>query len=166
MSLSWEEFIARHAQAVLDSALRVVAHPADAEDVAQDVFLEILRGGRMKELADQPALVRTIATRRALDRLRKHKECTDLDGRERDQRQYEPSEFLIAAELDQRLRRELARLPSREAEVFCLTYFEQLSTTEIASLLGSSLGAVSKSLSVARKKLSIAFEKHRTDLQS
>ena len=41
MSVSWEEFVAKHAKAVLDSALRVVAIPADAEDVAQEVFLEV-----------------------------------------------------------------------------------------------------------------------------
>jgi RNA polymerase sigma-70 factor (ECF subfamily) len=161
MTVPWEEFVARHAEAVLNSALRVVAHATDAEDVAQDVFLEILRNGRMAELADQPALVRTIATRRALDRLRRTKQWTDLDGRERDQRQFEPSEYLLAAELDQRLRKELARLPPREAEVFCLTYFEELSTGEIATALESSPGAVSKSLSLARKKLATAFEKHR-----
>ncbi len=161
MTVPWEEFVARHAQAVLDSALRVVAHAADAEDVAQDVFLEIHRGGKVQQLADQPALVRTIATRRALDRLRRAKPWTDLEGHLRDQRQYEPSEYAIAAELDQRLRKELARLPPREAEVFCLTYFEELSVAEIATALDSSPGAVSKSLSVARKKLSIAFEKHR-----
>ena len=53
---TWEEFVTIYAQAVLDSALRVVANSADAEDIAQDVFVEIFRSGKLSEFAHQPAL--------------------------------------------------------------------------------------------------------------
>ena len=104
MRVSWEDFVAKHAQAVLDSALRVVAIPADAEDVAQEVFLEIFRNKKLSEFADQPALLRTMASRRALDRLRQRKPTRELDGRELDAHGHDPSEYAIAAELDRRLR--------------------------------------------------------------
>lgn len=163
MSPTWEEFLARHAQAVLDAALRVVAHAADAEDVAQDVFMEILQGGKIATLFDQPALVRTMSTRRALDRLRKRRSLDSLHADEPLARQHEPVDHLIAHELERRLQCEVAKLPPREAEVFCLTYFEEIAPIEIALALQISTSAVAKHLSMARKKLATAFERKRQD---
>lgn len=161
MGLTWEQFVSRHAQAVMSSALRVISNVSDAEDVAQDVFLEILRNGRMQELSRQPALLRVMATRRALDLIRK-KRAHLLDELEPDPRVHEPIQHSIAAELEERLQIELARLSPRQAEVFCLTYFEDLSGNGIAAILGISPGAVAKALSEARKRLSTAFAKLRT----
>ena len=165
MSVSWEEFVTKHAQDVLDSALRVVTFPADAEDVAQEVFLEIFRSKRLSEFADQPALIRTMANRRALDRLRKRKPTSELDGRELDSQGHDPSEYAIAAELDKRLREGLAALPVREAEVFCLITFEGCSVSEIAELLNISQGAVAKSLCKARGRLSATLGIARTEVR-
>ena len=163
METAWEEFVKTHAQVVLDSALRVVGNSADAEDVAQEVFMEIFRSGKLKEFIDQTALVRTIATRRGLDRLRKRKSECDLIGEERDVREHEPSEYAIAAELDQRLRDGLASLPPREAEVFCLSVLEGNSALDVAALLNISKGAVAKSLSKARSRLASAFGDVRSE---
>jgi RNA polymerase sigma-70 factor (ECF subfamily) len=163
MGTAWEEFVKTHAQAVLDSALRVVGNSTDAEDVAQDVFMEIFRNGKLREFTNQPALIRTIATRRGLDRLRRRKLACDLIGVERDVREHEPSDYAIAAELDQQLRVGLARLPPREAEVFCLSVFEGNSALDIAALLNISKGAVAKALSVARNRLAAAFSDVRSE---
>lgn len=157
MGLTWEEFVTRHAQNIIDAAMRVVGNPHEADDVGQEVFLEIYRNKRMTELADQPALVRTIATRRALDRLRRKKPTNELDGRELDSREPEPIETAMAAELDQRLRDALVNLPPRESEVFCLSAFEGHTASEIAELLDISKSAVAKSLCLARARLSVAF---------
>jgi RNA polymerase sigma-70 factor, ECF subfamily len=153
MATAWDTFVRENAQAVLNSALRVIANVADAEDIAQEVFLEIFQKGKLLEFACQPALLRTIATRRALDRLRMKKFPCDLVDEELVDREHEPPEHAIATELDLRLRSGLARLPPREAEVFCLTYFEGNSASEIATLLGITKGAVAKSLSMARGRL-------------
>lgn len=165
MGVSWEEFVAKNAQAVLVSALRVVAIPADAEDVAQEVFMEIFRNKKLSEFADQPALLRRMATRRALDRLRKRKPTCELDGRELDENGHDPSEYAIAAELDRRLRDGLADLPAREAEVFCLVTLQGCSVSEIAELLNISNGAVTKSLCKARGRLSATLGIVRSEVK-
>lgn len=157
MCLTWEEFVASHAQNVLDAALRILGNPDDADDVAQEVFLEIFNSQRMVEFADQPALIRTIATRRALDRLRRCKQTVELNGLESDFRGSDPCENAVAAELDQRLRMELVKLPPREAEVFCLSVFDGYSAAEVAQSVNISKGAVAKSLCLARSRLSVAF---------
>lgn len=153
MGTAWEEFVKTHAKAVLDSALRVIGNAADAEDVAQEVFLEVFRCGKLKEFIDQPALMRTIAARRALDRMRKQKTTNNLDADPCDIREHEPSDYAIACELDQRLRDALVRLPAREAEVFCLCVLNDNSVAEVAELLNISKNAIAKSMSMARKKL-------------
>ena len=160
---TWEEFVTMHAQAVLDSALRVAANSSDAEDVAQDVFVEIFRNGRLSEFAHQPALLRTMAMRRALDRLRRRKSTCELNGDQHVARDHEPNEYAIAAELDQRLRDELGKLPLREAEVFCLSVLEGNSSREVSRLLNISKGAVAKSLCMARARLSAAFGNSRSE---
>src|SRR4051794_39136843 len=53
-----------------------------------------------------------------------------------------PSRRLIRDELRDRLRAALARLPERDREVLVLRHLEQLSTTEVAGVLGLSVGAV------------------------
>jgi RNA polymerase sigma-70 factor (ECF subfamily) len=157
MSVTWEQFVETHAEAILSAALRVLARQADADDVAQDVFMEIFRTGNHCDLHGKPALIRTMATRRALDRLRRRKPQTSLIGTEASSRDFEPGEYAIADELETRLRASLAGLPPREAETFCLFYYEGCSLPEIAAALHVSLGAVTKALCKARGKLSKAL---------
>jgi RNA polymerase sigma-70 factor (ECF subfamily) len=56
-------------------------------------------------------------------------------------------------ELSDRLRQALAQLPRREAEVFCLRYFDELSYQQIADALSIRVGAVATALHKARARL-------------
>ena len=164
MDDSWSSFVARHARSVLTAAVRVLGNQADAEDLAQDVFVEIFRLERRAELADQPALVRTIATRRALDRLRRRPPTVALGDHDVQARPADPAGPAMASEFGQRLRGLLADLPPREGEVFYMASFEGLSHADIATALGISSGAVAKSLCLARAKLARALA--QTDARS
>ena len=157
MSLTWEQFVATHASTVLTAALRVLASPADADDVAQDVFVEVHRSGKFVQLHAEPALLRTMATRRALDRLRRRKPSVELTGNEVSRGEFEPYEYAIANELEWRLRELLRELPPRESEVFCLIYLNEQSPADVARLLEISPGAVAKALCKARARLAEAF---------
>ena len=53
----------------------------------------------------------------------------------------------------ERLRRAIAQLPDREAAVFCLRYFDDLSYQDIADSLHIRTGAVASALHKARLKL-------------
>src|SRR5215813_957369 len=64
-----------------------------------------------------------------------------------------PSEQALRQERCQRVREALDRLPERDREVLALRYLEQLSTREVAAVLGLSEGAVKTRHTRALQKL-------------
>jgi RNA polymerase sigma-70 factor (ECF subfamily) len=59
----------------------------------------------------------------------------------------------VERELADRLRQAITQLPDREAAVFCLRYFDDLSYQDIAETLHIQTGAVASALHKARLKL-------------
>lgn len=100
-----------------------------------------------------------MATARALDRVRElarqrsRLTAWPADG-VTDTRSCDPSEQSNATDLEELLRRALAELKAREAEVFCLICIEELSYREVAEQLDLSVSHVGVLLSRARTKLS------------
>jgi RNA polymerase sigma-70 factor, ECF subfamily len=153
----WETIVHEHAPAVLDAAWRILGHAADAEDVAQEVFLEAYRKWQNHPGDEWTGLLRRLAVCRAIDRRRRRKPAAGSDElAEVAARGPGPTEIAIAGELACLVRQALDRLPRREAEVFCLRYFEELNHAEIATALQMKPGAVATALFKARAKL----EKH------
>jgi RNA polymerase sigma-70 factor (ECF subfamily) len=146
----WEALVREHGRAVYATAFRILGHAAEAEETVQDVFLAALRARRTVRL--WPAWLRHVATRRALDRLRRRPPTQPLEG-------FDPATVVGPAdeaagnELAEQLRAALARLPPREAEVFCLRFLDDLSNQQIADALGLAPGAAGVALHRARAKL-------------
>lgn len=168
MELTWRQFVSAYAGILAQTAWRVLGNEADVEEVIQEVFLEIHRGNRFTALFDQPALLKTIATRRALDCLRRRKptqslESRTLDFQENHSKENDPESLAIARETEYRIRELLRGFPPREAEVFCLVCWENRSQDEVASLLGISSGAVAKALCKARERLSNLLTESSTE---
>jgi RNA polymerase sigma-70 factor (ECF subfamily) len=136
-------------------AWRVLAHAADVEDVVQEVFLEAFRLQKTEVVKHWPGLLRRIATCRALDRLRQRRNDTAANVLALIAQGPGPEEEAIGRELEERLRQAVAQLPPREAEVFCLRYFEQMSHDQIATLLEISSSAISTALHKARTRLEV-----------
>ena len=122
--------------------LRILGQSADAEDVTQEVFLEAYQFQRSQAIRSWPAMLRRMAVCRALDRLRRRRPDVSINDRSLMSSCGEPESDAIAAELSARLSEAIGQLPEREAEVFCLRYFEDLSNGEIADSLGIQAGAV------------------------
>ena len=66
---------------------------------------------------------------------------------------YPQEEYLIAEELEQQLRRELARMPETMKQAFELSRYEHLSVREIACALNLSEQTVKNNLSLALQRL-------------
>ncbi len=150
---TWAEIVSDHGPAVVRLARRMLGQGADAEDVAQEVFLEAFQLRQRQEVGNWAGLLRKIAARRALDRLRRRRRTEPLDGRECAGAGGGPHEAAVARELAQRLRQAIGELPDGQAAVFSLRYFDELPYDQIAAALGIEPSAVGMALHKARAKL-------------
>src|SRR5262249_10431273 len=123
----WDRMVREQAPRVFGTAWRILGHAADAEDVVQEVFLQVHQLRQKEEVRSWGAFLRRLAACRALDRLRQRRLTVNLDGLELATGPDGPEELAMERELRDRLREALGQLPAREAEVFCLRYFEDLS---------------------------------------
>jgi RNA polymerase sigma-70 factor (ECF subfamily) len=169
----WLERIYREdAGAVLQAAYRVTGNAADAEDVLQTVFTRLARRSKPPDFAaGSRAYLRRAATNAALDIVQSRRV---RDGLPLESAAGHPAGHDTAPAPDQRhhgreladhLRRALATISRRSAEVFALRYFEGLDNQEIADQLGTSANTVAVTLHRARARLKDVMEPHMGGLQ-
>jgi RNA polymerase sigma-70 factor (ECF subfamily) len=156
----WDRIVREHGPLVFGTAWRILGHAADAEDVVQEVFLQVHQMERSRPVRFWPALLRRLAACRALDRLRQRRAAVPLDGLDLPGGADAPEEVAAGHELAERLRGAIVGLPPREASVFCLRYFEELPYQDIADTLGIRVGAVAVALHKARARLEPLFLSH------
>ncbi len=154
----WEDVVGRHIEIVQRTAYRLVGNHADAWDCIQDTFLEAVKMNRRESVRNWSALLRHLATVKALDllrsRFRRRARCnSNADPAQALSREPEPNRHAEANELADRLRVAVTKLPRRQAEVFCLTCFEQMSSEEVGERLGISPTAARMLLFRARESL-------------
>jgi RNA polymerase sigma-70 factor (ECF subfamily) len=135
------------------AAWRVLGHAGDTEDAVQEALLSAFHLHRSQQVASWGALLRRLATCRALDLLRKRHPCQSLTLDAPASVFTQPETVAVASELAQRLRQALLKLAPREAEVFSLRYFGEMTNEEIAKELEMSTGTVAVALHKARARL-------------
>jgi RNA polymerase sigma-70 factor (ECF subfamily) len=119
---------------VFRTAYRITGNAADAEDVLQTVFLRLLRRDRSAAvLENQESYLRRAAVNVAIDVVRSGAGKVPIDSAPPGS-----SAPTDRRELRDCLRRALASLNGREAEIFALRFFEDQSNPEIARALGIS----------------------------
>ncbi len=154
----WELIVRTHGPMAFDTAWRLLGHAADTEDAVQEALLDAFRLHGRQSVGNWGGLLRHLATRRAIDKLRKR---STVDPQPLDPPTFEraspksqqPEAVATERELANRLRWAVSELPSREASVFSLRYFGEMANDEIAETLGISTDAVGVALHKARKKL-------------
>lgn len=156
---AWVEQLAdRHGRMVFGVAWRVLGCVEDAEDVLQNVFLKVLKAGPFDDsIHEWGAYLRVMATRMAIDALRRRRHGVHLDPEMLDEMpgddEATPRE---EAERNQRLemlRKGLAALPAQDAELFTLRHFEEMSYEAIAERYGIPVNRVGVRLHRVRKRL-------------
>jgi RNA polymerase sigma factor (sigma-70 family) len=150
---AFDELVERWHPPVWKYIRRVAGDDDAAWDVAQDVWLRVLRGiARVRDGARLRPWLFGIARRALMDRLR-HQYATPIDA-DVDLTELaadassNDSEDEVAA-----MERELTRLPVIEREVLTLFYLRELSLTEVADVLGVPVGTVKSRLFRARRQL-------------
>jgi RNA polymerase sigma-70 factor, ECF subfamily len=134
----------RVAATVFGLVQRVLRDPAQAEEVTQEVMLDVWRtASRFEPHRGSPqAWVATIAHRRAVDRVRSAQAaaCRD-DQAARPDEAYDDVAEAVEARLDrERVRRCLGSLTELQRESIVLAYYGGYTYREVAGLLGIALG--------------------------
>jgi RNA polymerase sigma factor (sigma-70 family) len=160
-----EQLFWMHHDRVLRAAYRVTGSMADAEDVAQTLFLR-LAAGPDKQIDNPGSYLHRAAVNGALDllRSRRDKREVELDNAAEtssDRVHDRPEQRLSNADLRCELRQALTVLSPRTAEMFVLRYIEDYDNREIARLLGTSHAVVAVMLHHARTKLKKALRGKR-----
>lgn len=149
--------------------LQVLHDEADAEDVLQDVFIQVWKQAKnySSEKGKLCNWLATLARRRAIDLVRQHAAYRRATGR------YETVyntlnigkdqtiEHAQQEDLKELVERYLRRLPLAQQQVIHMTFFQGKSQREISHLTGTPLGTVKTRIELAIKKLGHAIGSKR-----
>jgi RNA polymerase sigma-70 factor (ECF subfamily) len=131
---------------VFGLARRVVRDPVRAEDVTQEVFLEVWRKASRfdRSLGKAKTWVMTIAHRRAVDAVRRNEAAkrSDTQGVPDEVSHDEPGDSVIAAEEHGAVRECLETLTDLQLESVRLAYFNGYTYNEVATLLEKPLPTI------------------------
>ncbi|MEO8504637.1 MAG: sigma-70 family RNA polymerase sigma factor [Acidobacteriota bacterium] len=158
-----EDLFQRHHGLVFQAAYRITGSSSDAEDVLQTVFLRLLKreGGGIGVDRLQPnpeGYLHRSAVNAALDLVRARARSRQVPfensiADRADSSRRGPEGAMRDRELRDWLRRAVAGLGGRAAEVFALRYLEGMSNPQIAGLLGTSQAVIAVTLHRTRGRL-------------
>jgi RNA polymerase sigma-70 factor, ECF subfamily len=148
----------RYSGIVYSVALRVLGDTGAAEDVMQEIFMQLWRKPESFDAnrGSLAAWLAVIARHRAIDALRKRKPETDI------------SDVVIALDLDleaeagrkiaiEKVRGALASMPADQRKAVELAFFEGLTHSEVAARTGEPLGTVKTRIRSALQTLRKVF---------
>jgi RNA polymerase sigma-70 factor (ECF subfamily) len=144
---NWSEILTEHGDLVWRTVNRVLRHHADATDCYQETIIEAWQFVQKGPIKNWPAFLTCLATRRAINRLRQRAllrvRCLSLETvPEPFEGHSDPSQSAHLAELIDRVRADIARLPEKQAEAVWLSCVEGWSNQEIADQIGIAVGEV------------------------
>jgi RNA polymerase sigma-70 factor (ECF subfamily) len=166
---AFRRLVDKHGRSIFNLAYRMTGNAADAEDLAQEAFLQAYaRLGDFRVGSRFHPWIYTIA----LNLCRSHRRRRSLPRwlappRERQAERPEPEltepspdpeQALLAREAEEGLQRAVAELPAKYREAFVLRQSQELSYEEIAALLDLPLGTVEVRLFRARRRLLKSLE--------
>jgi RNA polymerase sigma-70 factor (ECF subfamily) len=158
------ELYDRHASMLLALARRVLGRLEDAEEVLQEIFLQIWnQAGRYDVSRSSVSTWMVLITRsRAIDRLRTRQVvdrtvATVEREKRHDHTSPEGDRSVLTKERRARLREELGGLPAEQRQVLELAFYRGMTQSEIANDTGIPLGTVKTRTLLAMKKLRTAL---------
>jgi RNA polymerase sigma-70 factor (ECF subfamily) len=154
----FDSLVVRHQAMVYSLALHSLRDPAAAEDIAQEVFLELHRNLDRIESANHIRFwLRQVATRKCIDaiRRRRYRNHLPLDLAAEPASGAGPGDLFAARSIE----REIASLPAQHRMMVVLRYQEDLDPMEIAGLLGLKPARVRSMLHAAVVRLRSRLER-------
>ena len=148
---AFEQLYDRYVNVLYATALKFVKEDADAQDVVQDVFIQMWDKAHLYDPAKGKPLTwaLTLTRNRSIDRIRAIQRRTRLRDEFQAETRVDESagvkealSDVNAGEKGQILRKAVAKLSVQQREVIELAYFRGLTQVEIADKLGEPLGTI------------------------
>jgi len=158
---TFDQVVHQRETQVLRTAYRILGNWADAEDVAQEVFLRLhKRGLDFPHEKAAGAWLYRVTVNLCLDRARSARPSCELPDLRSTESSAEAG--LIRGQQKQQLMQALATLPPKERAAVTLREIEGLSTAEVAEILNSTETTVRSQISKAMTRLrELMMEKQR-----
>ncbi len=164
---AFTDLVAKYQQPVMNFIQRTLRDETEAEDLAQNVFLQVYKSrARYVQTAKFSTWLFTIARNLCLNELRRRSrhpaeslDETHADGEDQPRHQLEdltrpsPPDSLLHGELAQKITEAVAALPENQRSAILLCRQEDLSYEEIAKIMGCSLSATKSLIHRGRETL-------------
>ena len=155
---AFETIVQKHSTDIAALANRLLAWPGDVDDVVQDIFLAALLG--LKKFRGECSLKTWLFTITINEcRNYRYRQALRLKIFAKASKEQAPSpadppdKNAMDADTFDRIRRAIKALPAKYREPLVLRYLQQLSTNEIAEILGISQSTLQVRMTRARKRL-------------
>lgn len=146
----FERIFREHSKFIYRTAYRVTGNSEDAEDVLQNLFVQLLRKDLPAEFERNPkAYLYRAAVNLSLNMIRTHARRSTSDVL----LEIEDPSSRGEAEISETLRHALGELGRKAAEILILRHVHGYSDAEIARLLGTTRGTIAVSLFRSRARL-------------
>lgn len=159
--------VEKYKQPVMNMIQRTLRDATEAEDLAQNVFIQVYKSAdRYKVAAKFSTWLFIIARNLCLNEIRRrsrhpaesldapHPEQEDQPLRQfEDQKTFAPTESLLHGELENKIDQALAELPENQRTAILLCRQDEMSYEEIAKVLGCSLSATKSLIHRGRETL-------------
>lgn len=163
---AFEQLFVRHRRALIRFLSRKLGSVDDAQEIAQDAFLRLLRLENPDEIDNTRAFLFQVAANMAVDRLRRRgvqarvlEEGGDQAGEALEmQGPFTPEQEVAAREHLRLLFQSIEAMPTRCRQALLLHRLRGLSYAEIAREMGVSVSSVEKYILEALKHLRNALE--------
>ena len=164
----FRRLVETHQRMVFSIALRIAGDYATAEEIAQDVFLELHRTGERLAGDDHVKYwLRRVATHRAIDAIRRQALRPEAAAEEWMDEQQIDDTAVSSAAIQARLEELLRTLPEPMRVAVVLRYQEEMLPDEIARLLGRSVASVKShlhhGLKLLRRKAAVTMKEYVRD---
>lgn len=154
-----QALMARKLPRMLALGQRMLGDAAEAEDVAQEVFLRVWREASnwRPGAARFDTWMHRVALNLCYDRLRRKRVTTMAEPPDQIDPGPLPDRALLAADLGQRVQQALMQLPERQREALTLCHYQDLGNIEAADIMQVSVEALESLLSRGRRALRTAL---------
>jgi RNA polymerase sigma-70 factor (ECF subfamily) len=169
---AFAELVDKYKQPVKNLVWRIIRDPTEAEDVAQNVFVQVFKSAsRYQASAKFSTWLFTIARNLALNEIRRRTRhpADPLEGdadesgehparQVADTRVTLPGDSALQTELEQKIEQALLELPEAQRTAILLCRRDDLSYEDIAAVLGCSLSATKSMIHRGRETLKLKLK--------